>query len=168
MKKNWFTLLETVIVLIIVGILLAITFSLSFDYVNTMKVKTDKEQMANIITDAMAAARTSNYYDSKLYETMEISIVQDRVYSSVVWGSFVLPETVSNFAPNHSQLVFATWISIVQLDIIPYEIGCVGLLNGLTTSWSVSFELHSLINSDTYCYELQQDVCKLNQIVCPE
>lgn len=166
MKKLWFTLLETVIVLIIVGTLLSITFSLSFDYVNTMKVKTDKEQMANVITDAMALARTSNYYDRTRYENMEITIVQDRVYSSVVWGSFTWTQIIDSFAPNHSELVFGTWITILQLEVIPYDIGCVGLLNGLTTSWSVSFELHSLINSDIYCYELQEDVCKLNQKVC--
>lgn len=168
MKKSWFTLFETLIVLIIVGILLAITFWLSFDYVDTMSVKTDKEQMANVITDGMAIARTSNYYNSRRYDILGVDLVQERVSSFVVWGNFTWTEAVDSFILKHSQIVFWTWITTIQLEIIPYDIGCVGLVNGLTISWSVSFELHSLINSDIYCYELQENVCKLNQIVCPE
>jgi hypothetical protein len=99
---------------------------------------------------------------------MEISIVQGSVSSSAVWGVFTWTQTIDSFIPKHSELVFWTWITIIELEIIPYDIGCEGLLNGLATSWGVSFELHSLINSDIYCYEIYEDVCKLNQVVCPE
>lgn len=166
-KVQWFTLIETIIVVVIVWILLSATFSLSFNYVNTMRVKTDKEQMANVISDWFAIARTSNYYTSVRYDTLDISLNTFGVLSQAVGWDFSTPASIDSFSLKHSEIVFWTWITSLQLQVIPYKIWCDAFVDGVAaTSGFITFGLQSSINEDLYCYRIDEDVCKLNQIQC--
>lgn len=166
-KAHWFTLIETVIVVIIVWILLSITFSLSFDYVRTMEVKTDKEQMANVISDGFAIARTSNYYTLTRYETLNILLNRGGAVSEAQWWDFGVSPTIDIFALQNSELTFWTWVTSLSLDVTPYQIWCSAFVDWVaSTSGFVTFALESTINDDRYCYRIDEDVCKLNQIQC--
>jgi hypothetical protein len=53
------------------------------------------------------------------------------------------------------------------LEVTPYSIGCETLVDGVAAaSGFITFALESTINTDRYCYRIDEDVCKLNQIEC--
>ena len=165
--SSWFTLVETVIVVAIVGILLLATFSLSFSYVNTMRVKTDKEQLITAIADGMAIARTSNYYTTTRYATLAILLTQSWVDYEVVGGDFASPQNIDSFDLQHSVLNLWTWVTTLWVDIVPYSIWCDASLDGVVSwSWLVYFSLQSTISDEEYCYAIDQNVCKVNQVWC--
>lgn len=166
-KKKGFTLVEITIVVSIIGILLYITFSLGFGYIDTMRLKADKETMISVVTKALATARTSNYYDSTLYTELEISFTSDGVSTYVQWGQVIGQENLDTYTLNHGNIEIPMTGSVASLLVSPYKIGCELEIDDVPITGSLDLTLYSTINSDIYCYSVSEDVCKFNQVLCP-
>jgi type II secretory pathway pseudopilin PulG len=179
-KKQAFTLVEIIIVIIIVWIMLSMTFSLWFSYVTKMRVKTDKEWLLSTYNVIQASARSSNYYQWEKYQSvlttftawsgesiqhsiieLDSTIVPVRSFSSQ-HGSITLVETTESGDP----VVVTT--AVVPTSVVtttPYKIWCmIGWSDEITTLW---ITYTSAINDDEYCFEIDAWSCKLKQVECP-
>jgi len=66
--------LETLIVVVIAGILLAMTMRLGGTYLSTVKYRYEKEEFIGMMDKMIATVRTSNYWGNTTYEYIELQL----------------------------------------------------------------------------------------------
>lgn len=167
--KKWFTLIEIIIVVVMIWIMLSWVVVLGRWYLKTMEVKTEKQAFMAQYNELATIARTSNYVDGFRYESVDISITQWWILweATLEWG---WTYEIIDFDFNNAELVF-TWSDTawrIDITILPYAIGCNQVIVTSTASLvsSVDLQLVSSINSDEYCFEVDERTCKLSQNRC--
>lgn len=157
MKKNAFTLIEVILVVIIIGLILSATIGMWTTYLKTLQTKSDKERVVSLLDYVLSYTRSSNYFRNIKYSYADIIFVS-------TWASVVL-DTGTGF---DSAILYNTIISSWSNETIrltPYSIACTQVSNP-TATWFY-FTIQSSINNDSYCFVLKLDVCKTFSIPCP-
>lgn len=175
MKKRWFTLIEMMIVIVIVGILLALSLWISGNRIQTLKNKSVQEQFTYTYNSLFSRNLLTNYYDGNLYDEMVIHLSgwENRFlysyrnnweeifsgYDDVQWGYYMIDD------------IYLSWDSVHKnpsADIIfqPYVLGCE--LHEKNRTWNILKIKLILNDNEDYCIKINSDLCKLEKEPCPE
>lgn len=138
----------------IIWILLLVTLNLWWDYVRTMEVKSDKEEFIWMYEKVTTTARTSNFFNSTEYTSIDIWLTT--WWFQAETDAF---ETVWSISLTKSELSFSWSAPIITL--LPYSIWCT-----INTGTGVDFTLVSTINDDEYCFSISDSTCKMLQVSC--
>ena len=183
MNKKWFTLIEMLIVIVIIGILLTLSMRISWDRVQILKTKSVWEQVVFNYNNLYAKNLLTNYYDWKMYENMVVRFVAWDTKLHYFYEIFSNKETAQDNDPWLSEIV--QWgsykvdklyldesnnpVNEVYLTFEPYKIWCV-LSNNLGNEDTHSYKklkIDLLVNSNNrYCFEISSDLCKLQVVNC--
>ncbi len=167
-RKWWFTLLETLIVVAIVGILLWITLGIGSTYLKNVKYRYEKEQFIGFMDKMITTVRTSNYRENATYTYLSIELTSGWVQAFVDSGVVA----IDSVSLNQSSLVISWGSSTIRL--FPYNIAC--------AEWSsyqevndviyvedpiiISFSQEAAYTDLETCYQLDLRLCKLQQLPC--
>ncbi len=166
--KSWFTLVETVIVVIIVGVLLAMTMWLGGDYLRNTEYRYEREEFIWMMDKLIATVRTSNYWWSATYEYLEIELT--------TWWLSVFVDTwaiaIDSLALTKSSLVISGGSATIRL--FPYNIACAEWTNYseineviyVEDPITISFSQSADYTEQETCYQLDLRLCKLLQVPC--
>ena len=187
--KKWFTLVEILIVVILIGIILSMVFSLGFDYVTKMRVRTHKESFISNYNIVQADNRSSNYIKWEKYTDLRISTMggsfnyfATNSNQLVPWPLGPVPKPVPSYETYHYNKDFfyeffeltptaspnvydKNVVGRTEIFLQPYKIWC-KIWNFYPEAIGVEMHLTSKLNSDEYCFEIREWTCKLTQVEC--
>lgn len=173
MKKKWFTLIELLIVIVIIGILLALTLWISGKRIQILKNKSVQEQFTYTYNSLFSRNLLTSYYNGQTYSQMTIHLTsgENKIsycylktdweeicdIDNIQWGKYLIKELSFSW-------IFTPFLSG---DIIfkPYVLWCT-LLNNLGNTWEI-LNIKMTINDDQdYCAKINSNLCKLEKIDC--
>lgn len=165
-KVSWFTMVETLVVIIVAGLLLGLTLNLGWDYLAWLKYSKDKETYMNTIQESIIRARTTNFYKGDKYTYLDVIIDTDVIQVVLGTGD---TDTVTNACATWSQIIQKTYAEhsvlsgslplVVRLE--PYQLWC-----EICSSGTWLFETISNIWDDKTCYFYDFRLCKISQAKC--
>ena len=184
MNKKWFTLVEMLIVIVIIGILLTLSMRISWDRVQILKTKSVWEQVVYNYNNLYAKNLLTNYYSWNMYDNMVIRFSEwdaklyyrYKMYSDektaqdnnpwlsevVQWWSYKVDKLYfegNDHPVNEAYAVFE-----------PYKIWCVlsnTSQNNENNSSYKKLKIDLLVNTNSrYCFEISKDLCKLQVVNC--
>ncbi len=166
--KKWFTLLETIIVVIIVGILLTITLWIGSIYLRTVKYRYEKEQFIGEMDKIIASVRTSNYRSWETYDYLSLQLTSNGLQAYLETGL----TAVETLTITESTLVISGGSTTIRL--FPYNIACAEWTNYSEVNGVIyvedpiviTFTGDATYTSQETCYQLDLRLCKLQQIPC--
>lgn len=186
MKKKWFTLIEMLIVIVIIGILLTLSMRISWDRIQILKTKSVWEQVVYNYNNLYAKNLLTNYYERDMYDNMVIRFVwwDTKLYYYYKTGSDVVESTADN-NPRLSEIVqwwkyevekiYFDWNKNTNESYVvfePYKIWC-KLLNKDPKDFDDSVLEYNALNIDLlvnwknkYCFKISKDLCKLEVVDC--
>lgn len=164
-KKNWYTLLELMIVLWIIIILMTVTMRFSSSHLDNLQTQTSKDDFKNNYEQLLLTNMSSNYYNKDRYEKIEISMI--------LWLNWFTYKLINE---EEEQKIY-TWysnpkIEIIKLivnnneaneiitELIPYQIAC--KINNNT--WTAKIEIKAKNKSS--CFQYETNTCKIKNINC--
>lgn len=175
-----FTLVEIIIVVVIAGIMLAMTFNLWWDYINFLRYKQDREKFVNLMDTAVITSRTTNYFDDVKYTYLDVTIGQNSLLvtygtgdasldgGTCIWSGSSSNETLfDSYTLEKATITWLTTPSTVRL--FPFQIGCYAELVGvdICSGWTwLNIRIVSTVTDDETCYELNLSICKFTQVLC--
>lgn len=162
MRKNWFTLVEVLMVMIIVWLILSMTVFFWSQYLKELQLRKEKEEVMNIINYAMSYVKSSNYYQWEKFTHLIVDIwtwTIDVHLDSSTWTWFssysLLRSEITSFNPPTSN----------QIRLTPYQRECEDAINNSTGD--ITFQLSSTVNDQSFCFSRNMPLCKLFIIPCP-
>ena len=184
MNKKWFTLVEMLIVIVIIGILLTLSMRISWDRVQILKTKSVWEQVVYNYNNLYAKNLLTNYYNWEMYDNMAIRFWEwdtklyylYKMYSNektaqdnnpwlceiVQWGKYSIDGLYFDWSKNSVKNAYAIFE--------PYKIWCI-LSNEYPNDESIhsykKLKIDLLVNTNNrYCFEISSDLCKLQVANC--
>ena len=169
-KKKWFTLIEMLIVLLIIGIVLAIGFSLNWNSVDQLRTKSSVEELSSFFDTKFLQIQASNYENWKGYSGIDITLSWWATYIPYVYH-LSWEDVSSNFDWEHFIIMQITWdnqaLNNVTIQYVPFDPGCKFIWwDGTTEIQKVYFSARPR-GLKLACFELDKDYCKLRAIRCP-
>ena len=191
MKKKWFTLIEMLIVIVIIGILLTLSMRISWDRIQILKTKSVWEQVVYNYNNLYAKNLLTNYYEWDMYDNMVIRFVgwDTKLYYYYKTESDVVKSSADN-NPRLSEIVqwwkyevekiYFDWNKNTNESYVvfePYKIWCKLLDQDPKVSDSKTYTTFSktyttlnidlLVNGNNkYCFKISKDLCKLEVTDC--
>jgi prepilin-type N-terminal cleavage/methylation domain-containing protein len=190
MNKKWFTLIEMLIVIVIIGILLTLSMRISWDRIQVLKTKSVWEQIVYNYNNLYVKNLLTNYYNWEMYENMvirfskwdtklnyfydtytnsESSSDNDFWLSEIVqWWNYEVESVYFNWNWNKSSINNQTAYVIFE----PYKIWCKlsdknpKESDGVVAEYS-KLNIDLLVNwNKKYCLEIPSDLCKMEVVDC--
>lgn len=190
MNKKWFTLIEMLIVIVIIGILLTLSMRISWDRIQVLKTKSVWEQIVYNYNNLYVKNLLTNYYGQEMYENMVIRFskwdtklsyfyytypdsesTSDNDYwlSEIVqWWKYEVENVYFDWNLNKSSNDNKTAYVVFE----PYKIWCKlsdknpKESDGKASEYS-KLNIDLLVNwSRKYCFEIQSDLCKMEVVDC--
>ena len=179
MKKKWFTLIEMLIVIVIIGILLTLSMRISWDRIQILKTKSVWEQVVYNYNNLYAKNLLTNYYEWDMYENMVIRFVEwdTKLYyyyktDSTADKDYRLPEIVQWWKYEVDKIYF-DWTKNMNASYVvfePYKIWCKLLDQDPKVSDGKTYatlNIDLLVNwNNKYCFKISKDLCKLEVVDC--
>ena len=188
MKKKWFTLIEMLIVIVIIGILLSLSMWISWDRIRVLKTKSVTEQFIYNYNNLYSKNLLTNYYDWEMYENLVIRMSkwdeklryyyklypsEDLWEQSMEVDPFWLSERVQWWTYVIDKIFFngnkSTTLNDSYLVFDPYKIWC-KILSNYTDEGASSYNtlnIDVLVNTNNkYCFKISSNLCKLETIDC--
>lgn len=172
-KKKWFTLIEMLIVLLIIGILLAIGFSLNWNSVDQLRTKSSVEELSSFFDTKFLQIQASNYENWQAYSGIDITLSWWATYIPYVYH-LSWEDINSNFYWENFTIVQITWTDAanwdkqywsVTIQYKPFTPTCELIGNEIHLD-KVYFSAKPRSLKEA-CFELDKDYCKLRVIRCP-
>lgn len=174
--KKGFTLVETLLVIVVITILMTITMHFWSKRIDELKYQSNKEKFITAYERLYAQNMTSNYYEGVRYDQLDIAIN----LSGWIGINFIRSNegSISPFyEPSDiilKDIFIDSWSINTQilLSLKPYVLGCslMGFVgdeyeqNALT--WSrITFTM-IIGGRKSYCFSINNDTCKLIEQKC--
>ena len=172
-KKMWsFTLVEMVIVLLIIGILTMLTMWLSGDQINKVQDKTVKESFISEWQSRYSRNVWSSSFAGKMYEYMDLSLSW---WANQLWFHYQMLNSEDSIDNTFSDKFVISGDSNTTIRYTPYNIKCEWWKKDSwwdIDTWDMkNGNLKFMINvrdSRNYCFEINQNNCRLIEIDCEE
>ena len=165
-KRLWFTLLELLIVMVIMGILLAMTMNFGADRVKDLDRQSVSNQFIDAFNSLVGQARSSSYLYNQKFSKL---IVHFDVWDHAIVSSLSGSSTSASYTWFESSVFTIDHISVNNLPlsglnviITPYAIGC----QMQSSSSASGFVLSTHIKDTPYCYHLDPALCVLKKTEC--
>lgn len=165
--KRWFTLVEMLVVIVIIGILLIIGMGLSRNSLEKLKVKSVSEEFAGVFDTIFLQVNASNYQNQQTYTGIEL------VLSG--WASELTYQYLGESQEIHNQSWVFVWKFIITgltgdsnaLDTAkvvyqPFSPAC-RINEGNIASLSFSVRTKGRQNA---CFRLDNTYCRLQSVAC--
>lgn len=164
-KKNWYTLLEIMIVLWVIIIIMTITMKFSSSRIDDLQAQTSKDDFKNNYEQLLLTNMSSNYNNNERYDKMTISIK-----SWTNWFNYFLENETKQEKTNtwyYNSKFKITKLKInnnetnqIDAELIPYKIWC--KINNQT--WVATIETNA--KNKHHCFQIKTDTCKIELINC--
>ena len=165
--KKWFTLLEIVVVLGIIGIILGITFRINLNQVLELKLKNEVAQFQESYQRHLSTALSTSIYLDNSYTEQQLIIPanwSEIIYTYTGWSMTWHRESIQ------LKEALVSWIEPDENELIvshkPYDINCTINNNELIQTGSIKFSSTNL--SSKICFSISASTCKLKKIHCIE
>lgn len=168
MKKGWFTMIETVIVLAIVSFLLGMTMYLWSQRINKLNDMNTKQNFVSKYQELYMNSITSSYFSWKKYDRINVDIDSKWFFLSIdSWFNYSLIDLSDfYFTGISADSKVVNWFKV---KLYPYQIKC-----DLSYSWSsnsvivesVNFVLKQKITNTSRCFKISNYNCKIIETSC--
>ena len=168
-KRKWFTLIEMLIVILIIGIMLAIGFSLNWNSIDQLRAKSSIEEISSFFDTKFLQIQASNYENWVAYSGIDITLSW---WATSIGYTYHLSwwDVNGNFYWETFTIMGISWdnqvLNNVTIQYVPFNPGC-------TFVWGDWTEIHKVYFSakprslKKACFELDKNYCKLRAIRCP-
>ena len=168
-KRKWFTLIEMLIVILIIGIMLAIGFSLNWNSIDQLRAKSSVEELSSFFDTKFLQIQASNYENWVAYSGIDITLSW---WATSIGYTYHLSwwDVNGNFYWETFTIMEISWdnqiLGNVMIKYIPFNPGCTFV------GWDGT-EIHKVHFSakprglKKACFELDKNYCKLRAIRCP-
>jgi len=166
-KKNWYTLLEIMIVLWVIIVIMTITMKFSSSRIDDLHAQTSKDDFKNSYEQLLLSNMSSNYHNKERYNKMMIYIL-----SWANWFTYNLENENEEikiytwyFDPKHEIInlkINNSPANSIEIALTPYQFGC--QINNIT--WTAIIQTQS--KNRLHCFKLATNNCKLEYIECQE
>lgn len=170
--KRWFTLIEMLIVIVIIGIILWLTIYLWSNNILKLKNKTTKEDFIENLSSLYTNSLWSNYYNNQRFNELNIILNswENRIYYDYVSDN--LSQTWYKNISNEftiSQIFLSSWNISEEKDswnivISPYKFWC--NIKDNTNTYYQSITIKTIIKTQDFCFIVNSNNCKLQEIDC--
>ena len=168
-KRKWFTLIEMLIVILIIGIMLGIGFLLNWNSVDQLRTKSSIEELSSFFDTKFLQIQASNYENWVAYSGIDITLSWwatsiDYVYHLNWW------DVSEKFYWETFTIMKITWdnqhLDKVTIQYVPFNPGCTFIWWDGTVINKLYFSVkpRGLKNA---CFEMDKNYCKLRAIRCP-
>lgn len=166
-RKPWFTLLEMLIVIVIMGILFAMTLWFGASRVKDLDRQSVSDQFVDGFNSIVWQSRSSSYLDGQKYTSLLIYFASWSnlidVSLSGVQNIPITPVFKSNILTIKQLFVDQKEIPILTLALMPYSIWCQILSDSMVSSGAT---IVTDISGQASCYRLDTSLCTLKKILC--
>lgn len=184
--KKWFTLIEIMIVLAIIGVITAMTMWFWWNRIQQLRYQSAKELFVDTFEQLRSSALTSSFHNKKKFALFTIQLSQNNTSLSY---SYYFDEThfdtyqekIDNDISIENISMHTGWTNknIVEnndnisklaiLNIKPYQLSCnFSFDNGEPEEWILSFELHIKNSNKKYCFTIPSESCRIIEVKCPK
>lgn len=149
-QMQWYTLIELLLVLLVIGVLLASTMYVGWWYLHQMRFTQEKQQVMSFLQRSMLFAKTSNSWQWRSYNEMEIDLRLDAIQvhiDEILWDEYTLSAV--------------RFMSPAMVHLVPYQRHCE------VTMWSDYLVLASTVGDYRACFQIESALCKLVERPCP-
>ena len=171
MKVRWFTLIEMLIVIVIIGILMTLSMWISWNRIQTLRTKSVQEQFVYNYNNLFSKNMLTNYYNWERYDYLIIHFQSwnnnlqygyDTGWTIVRNNDFLQDGRyeIKDIKISWSNQTFESWNVILQ----PYILWCSIEVPGNT--WQ-QMALKVLFNGmEENCFSINSSLCKLEKVGC--
>lgn len=169
---KWFTLIEMLIVIAIIGVILWMTIYMWSNDILRLKNKTIKEDFVETFSSFYNNSIWSNYYNNQRFSQLNLDLISwaNSLYFTYIWenAQYSWNKTINNEF-SISKIKLLSWNNFQENDkatiqIYPYKFGCEIYDNINLYSTQIEFEIK--IKTEKYCFNVWSDNCKLQEILC--
>ncbi len=181
--KKWFTLIELMVVIVIIGILIATWMRLNWWSLEKLRAKSASEEVSSFFDTTFLQIQASNYQQGKAYTGIDLvlKVGSNNVpyvyhlsnknleegedawsFSWEFWGDYTIMQITWDTNWTLSAL------SSVTVKYLPFKPTCEFY------SWNTASDINKLFFSvkprwlKNACFELDSNYCKLKTITCEE
>ncbi len=167
-KKNWYTLLEIMIVLGVIIAIMGFTMRFSSSQIDELQAQTNKDELKNKYEELLLSNMSSNYYNGLRYTKLNILFQsgnhwfsytlgnEEWIHSSHVWFT-ENKQTITKITANQEQ------IKELSIKLTPYSIGCT--ISNQTQNYSEAI-IETQSKYRKYCFKITSSLCKGEFIPC--
>ena len=168
-RRKWFTLIEMLIVILIIGIMLAIGFSLNWNSVDQLRAKSSIEEISSFFDTKFLQIQASNYENWVAYTGIDITLswwatsigyVYHMSWWDVSWTFYWETFTIMDISWDNQVL------GNVTIQYTPFNPGC----KFIGWNWPEINKVYFTAKPRALkqaCFELDKEYCKLKAIRCP-
>lgn len=167
-KKNWYTLLEIMIVLGVIIVIMTITMRFSSSRIDDLQIQTSKDDFKNNYEQLLLSNMSSNYHDGERYSNINITMqswtngftytIKDEAWESKIYTEFSDNKQIINriITDNQEQ-------SEIQIQLMPYKIGCKILVDDQSYTQAI---IQTQAKNKTHCFKITTNICKFESMLC--
>ena len=168
-KRKWFTLIEMLIVILIIGIMLGIGFLLNWNSVDQLRTKSSIEELSSFFDTKFLQIQASNYENWVAYTGIDITLswwaasigyVYHMSWWDVSWTFYWETFTIMDISWDNQVL------GNVTIQYTPFNPGC----KFIGWNWPEINKVYFTAKPRALkqaCFELDKEYCKLKAIRCP-
>jgi len=167
-KKNWFTLIEILIIIVIMSSVLLMTIYRWAENIFKLKYRTAKEEFLSNFQTFYANSLESNYKKQNRFDKLEITFLswENWFFYLYTWDYTQTWKKQINLI-KISEIKIDSWVEQNQakIEILPYKLWCqIKDINNIT--W-YKLDLKITVNDiKTYCMYLLSTNCKIKETNC--
>ncbi len=172
--KKWFTLIEILVVLVIVGMLMSGTMIFGANRIEHLRHQSAKTQFMNSYENLQSFALSSNYFVTERFDTMIIKLQswsQNIQYQYVNW-KWQSPRYKEQIDKSMFLSDLQIWnnerkspADEILLNIAPYQLWCD--ISSPDMSGSLAkFQIRIERRLKNYCFGIGEDTCRLIEEKC--
>lgn len=167
-KKNGFTLIEMIIVIVIIAIILWFTMKFSGDRIRLLNNKNVQEEFIWVYDRLFSTAMNTNYISEWNYDKLEVRL--DTNYNGLKYGYFSNDYELSSWYDNvlwkmEIESLKLNWRekSDILINFTPYLLWCTFDDNQM---WVADIKISVNNKKDEYCFSVSSNLWRLESVEC--
>lgn len=162
MKRKWFTLIETVIVLAIISFLLGMTMYFGSQRIQKLNLLTFKQQFIQKYQGVYMNSLSSSYINWQKYDKIDVYLWD--------WLYYMVKEKKINLL-DFSEFVYSGMqidsvaVSGIKISLIPYNIKC-EISSSVWSGKNAKFEISHKLQKKKWCFGVLNANCKMIEYPC--
>ncbi len=166
--KKWFTLIEIMIVLWILGVMTAMTMSFGWNRIQQLRYQSAKSLFEDSFEQLRSHALTSSFHNKQKFKHFSIQLNKQSnslvyTYDNQQYQKIIDPDM--SLESLHIDWVDKELDSII-LDMSPYTLAC--HFRDYEKFHTLRFELWIKNHTNKYCFVINDNNCRIVDMACPD